>query len=303
MIQPMFYETHSHTTYCRHAVDEQSDYVATARRIGLDGLYFTCHNPLPDGHSAWARMYPEDFPDYVASVLATRDRFRGDIDVRLGLECDYVREFRDFLARQIDSAPFQFILGSLHPQFTEYQDAYPDRHPLDRQRTYFNLLAESAETGLFDSLSHPDLIKNETADAWAPELLMDDIRRALDRIAATGVAMEVNTSGLQKRVPEMNPFPDMLHEMAVRGIPVTLGADAHVAARVGANFLPALRMLTTAGYTSVSYFIDRQRQEASVPAFIERLRMAERAGFEPAVQLPAHSISSAAPSASSVTSP
>lgn len=75
---------------------------------------------------------------------------------------------------------------------------------------------------------------------------MDDIRRSLDRIAATGVAMEVNTSGLQKRVPEMNPLPDMLREMAVRGIPVTLGADAHVAGRVGANFLPALRLLTAA---------------------------------------------------------
>ncbi len=267
----MFYETHAHTKFCRHAVGDPSDYVEQARRIGLDGMYFTCHNPLPDGHSAWARMNPEVFPDYVASVLATRDQFLGAMDIRLGLECDYVAEFGTYLARQIASAPFHYILGSLHPQFKEYQDAYPDQNPLDRQRTYFALLAESAETGLFDSISHPDLIKNETSDGWDPALLMDDIRRALDRIAATGVAMEVNTSGLQKRVPEMNPFPGMLREMALRGIPVTLGADAHVAARVGANFPAALRMIAAAGYEHVSYFTDRKREEAPVSAFLERL--------------------------------
>ncbi|MEZ4580079.1 MAG: hypothetical protein R3A10_00245 [Caldilineaceae bacterium] len=69
--------------------------------------------------------------------------------------------------------------------------------------------------------------------------LQDRIGATLDRIAATGVAMELNTSGLQKRIPEMNPARTILVEMRARGIPVMLGADAHVPERVAADYVPA----------------------------------------------------------------
>lgn len=266
-----FYETHAHTRFCRHAVDEQADYARAAQRIGLDGIVFTCHNPLPEGHSAWMRMRPEELPEYVASVFATRKHFDRVVDVRLGLECDYVPEYRDFLAKQIASAPFDLVLGSLHPQFKEYQERAPASDAVGQQRTYFKLLAESAESGLFDSIAHPDLIKNQTAEQWLPERIMNDVRSSLDRIARTGVAMEVNTSGLQKSVPEMNPFPQMLREMAQRGIPVTLGADAHEARRVGADFPAALEMIAAAGYDHVSMFKERRRLAVRVKDFRQRL--------------------------------
>src|SRR5690606_36561433 len=98
-------------------------------------------------------------------------------------------------------------------QTPEYRRTYTRSDPMEAQRVYFSMLADAAETGLYDSLSHPDLIKNETADAWNPEQIIDDIRRALDRIAATGVAMELSTSGANKVVAEMKPFPQMLVEM------------------------------------------------------------------------------------------
>jgi histidinol-phosphatase (PHP family) len=125
-------------------------------------------------------------------------------------------------------------------------------------------LADAAETGLFDTISHPDLIKNETAADWLPSRLMPDICRTLDRIAATGVAMELNTSGINKRVPEMNPFPEMLAEMCSRDIPVVIGADAHEPDRVGDGFIEALSLLEQAGYRSVRYYIDRQPHSVAI---------------------------------------
>jgi histidinol-phosphatase (PHP family) len=123
--------------------------------------------------------------------------------------------------------------------------------PWNYQKTYFQHLAQAAESGLFDTLSHPDLVKNEAPDEWDFARIRPDVERALDRIARTGVAMELNTSGLNKAFPEMNPGRDMLRLMAERGVPVVLGADAHRAERVADRFEEALWMLEAAGFREV----------------------------------------------------
>ena len=129
---------------------------------------------------------------------------------------------------------------------------------------YFEQLATAAESGLFDCLSHPDLIKNEIPDAWRPAEALDEIRLALDRIASTGVAMELNTSGAYKVVPEMNPFRDMLREMRLRSIPVVIGSDAHEPQRVGDRFGEAFELLEECGYDAVSFFLGRTRHDVPI---------------------------------------
>ena len=111
---------------------------------------------------------------------------------------------------------------------------------------------------------------------FAAELQYDDmpphvIERALDRIAASGVAMELNTSGVQKDLPEMNPSPSQLALMHERGIPVVIGADAHVPERVGDGYITALGLLENAGYQEVSFFIDRKRQSVRIQDAMESL--------------------------------
>jgi histidinol-phosphatase (PHP family) len=96
--------------------------------------------------------------------------------------------------------------------------------------------------------------------------------RALDRIAATGVAMELNTSGLFKALPEMNPSPSQLALMSERDIPVVLGADAHVPRRVADGYPMALRMLQAAGYKEISYFLDRRRRAVPIVDALASLR-------------------------------
>ena len=96
--------------------------------------------------------------------------------------------------------------------------------------------------------------------------------RALDRIAKTGVAMELNTSGLQKAISEINPSPTMLGMMRERGIPVVLGSDAHVAHRVGDGYANALRTLQGVGYTEINFFLERKRQTVPITAALASLK-------------------------------
>lgn len=258
------YESHMHTPLCKHARGNPGDYAAVAESRGLSGIIVTCHNPLPDGLATDSRMDPWDLDEYLTLVSDARDQWRGRIDVRLGLECDFAPFLVPWLTKQIDLAPFDFILGSIHPHLAYYQERFWQGNPVAFQRQYFEHLAEAAETGLFDSLAHPDLVKNTTCEHWQLDRVIDCVRRSLDRIAAAGVAMELNTSGWNKAIPEINPSPSILAEMAKRNIPVTLGSDAHDPERVADRWELALDELEKAGYQSICVFLDRQAHEVNI---------------------------------------
>lgn len=262
--EPVVYEQHMHTPLCRHAEGEPEEYARVALRRNLAGIVVTCHNAMPPDYGHDGRMAVDQVELYAAMVERCRERFAGELDVRLGLECDFFPGYERHVERQLAAGGHHHVLGSVHPQLPIWRT----RHLKDGARhawsVYFDHLARAAETGLFDTISHPDLIKNNTAADWSPQRAMDEILRCLDRIAETGVAMELNTSGVLKTIPEMNPNPPMLRQMRERGIPVVVGADAHEPQRTADRFERAYDLLEEAGYTHVSQFLDRQRRDVPI---------------------------------------
>ena len=273
MHPPVLYESHCHTPLCKHAFGEPDEYAAVALARGFKGITFTCHCPLPNGYSASVRMAPEQFDDYVAMIAATRAAFAGRLDVRLGLESDFYPGVEPWLEKLHARVPLSHVLGSIHYQVSDYRKLFYTGDVKLYQQLYYEHLALSAESGLFDTLAHPDLIKNESPAEWDFARMRPCIERALDRIAATGVAMELNTSGVQKALPEMNPSPSQLLLMQERGIPVVIGADAHVPQRVGDGYPFALKLLLDAGYSEVSFFIDRKRQDVPIQVALDSLHV------------------------------
>ena len=262
---PNMYDSHMHTPLCKHARGPLGAYAEQAEKIGLRGITFTCHSPMPAGWDPASRMSLAQLPQYVDMVARTRAEFAGRVEVRLGLESDYFPGMEGWIADIHDRADFSYILGSVHALTKEFKARFLEGATrLDYERSYFETLAEAAESGLYDCLSHPDIVKVAHPKQYDVADHPDTIRRVLDRIARTGVAMELNTSGLNKPYPEMNPGAVMLREMALRGIPVVLGSDSHDAHRVGADFDRALAKLQDAGYGKVSNFIDRQRYELEI---------------------------------------
>ncbi len=274
--KPIFFDSHMHTPLCKHAEGHPVEYMQEGVARGLAGIIMTCHSPMPDGFSHRVRMDPDQLEHYVKIVQQAADEAPEGFEVRLGLESDFFPGMERWLSELHAKADFHYILGSVHWHIPEYLDTFWRGDPDAFRRQYFEHLAESAETGLFDSLSHPDLVKNASPDDWVFESVKSTIAESLDRIAATGVAMEINTSGLNKAYPEMNPGPEMLAMMAERDIPVVIGSDSHTPHRVGENFLAALDDLTEAGYENVSVF--RERKRSDFPINLVRKSLEE---FEP----------------------
>ena len=269
---PLLYESHCHTPLCRHARGEPAEYAAVAEKRGLKGIIFTCHCPLPNRISHAVRMAPEEYETYIDAVARAREEFAGRVDVRLGLESDFYPGVEPWLEELHARVPLHHVLGSVHTQVPDYRAQYFRGDYFDYQQTYFEHLAQAAETGLFDTLAHPDLVKNESPADWHFNRIAPYIERALDRIAATGVAMELNTSGVNKAMPEMNPGRPILEMIRRRGIPVVIGADAHRPERVGDGFAVALRQLATLGFAEVSFFLDRERQALPIVQALASLR-------------------------------
>ena len=217
-------------------------------------------------------MSDAEFDTYVAMVDRAREAFMGHLDVRLGIESDYAPGLEPWLERLHRRVTLHHVLGSVHYQLGFYRDKFFTGNVFDYQKTYYEHLAEAAECGLYDTLAHPDLIKNESPVAWHFPRIKPFIEKALDRIAATGIAMELNTSGMLKSIPEMNPGPRQLAMMHERGIPVVLGADAHRPGRVADRYEEAMGLLRAAGYNEVNIFLDRRRHAIPLDRALASLR-------------------------------
>ncbi len=214
-------------------------------------------------HPWWRKWAADDVDAYCAFV-------RGETDLRLGIEADYVRGREDRLAGFLEARDWDFVVGSVHFVGDEAVDIEgPDWEHVWRRETrpdkiwerYFATLAEAARSGLYDIMAHPDLVKIWGSARPAPER---DPRHyyepAVEAMLEAGVAMEVSTAGLRKPVGEIDPARALLDMAVDAGVPIALSSDAHLPAHVGFGYDRALELLSDAGVTELCVFERRQRR-------------------------------------------
>jgi histidinol-phosphatase (PHP family) len=252
---------HLHTKRCGHASGSMEEYARQAAGLGLAEIGFSDHFPMLHIEDRSLAMGLEELPRYVEDVLTLGRSFTG-LQVRLGIEVDFIPETLPRLRTLLADFPFDYVMGSVHYvdgwgfDDPRYLEGYEGRDIFALWSRYFELLAEAAECGLFDVLAHPDLVKKF---GFRPEEDVSALyEKCLDRVAA-GLVVEVNTAGLRKPVNEIYPSRRFLEMCGEREISVTLGSDAHRPEEVGRGFEEALELLRLAGYESLTAFKARQR--------------------------------------------
>jgi histidinol-phosphatase (PHP family) len=250
-----------------HSLEAVERYVEAAASAGVDEIcftehvyYFTLTRPL------WHIDYEVEhcvceIELYVSAVLQAKER---GLPVKLGLEVDFVLGRERETSALLDAYPWDFWLGSIHYVDDLSVDGEPelvDAVGVDEAWCrYFDRLGAAAESGLFDSLSHPDLVK-----LWgrrpAPEREQTLFETVAARIAGTGTCIEVSTAGLMRPVEEIYPDPRLLAACCALDVPVTMGSDAHGVARVGADLDRAVELMRSAGYETVTVFDNRRGRQ------------------------------------------
>ena len=156
----MKHNFHTHTTRCKHALGTDEEYVNAALHSGFDVLGFADHAPwaFATDYVSHCRMPADQWADYKQSILALKEKYRGQIDIRLGLECEYYPKYIDQLKRLKDDGCEYLIFGN-HFLYTEEHFPYTGAQCQEDAGVmeYAEQAVEGIRTGLFSYIAHPDL--------------------------------------------------------------------------------------------------------------------------------------------------
>ena len=254
---------HTHTPLCRHAEGSPEGFVDAALAAGLTEFGMSDHAPaLPEPFDDW-RMSAAELPAYLDLIHRARQHAANRIPVRAGLECDWLPGCETWIDELAARFEWDYLIGSVH-----YLGDWDFDNPkwlgrwagADLEAVwnhYWNTFAAMARSGIFDILAHADIIKKF---AFRPP---GDLRRfydpAIEAIATSGKAIELNTAGWHKPCAEAYPADAFLTLACEAGIPLVISSDAHRPDEVGRDFPRAIELARACGYRETARFEKRQR--------------------------------------------
>ena len=183
--------------------------------------------------------------------------------VLLGLEMDWIPGKADVLRDFLAPYDWDIVLGSVHYigswgiDDDDFLVEWEKRDVAQAWSEYGASMKDLAESGLADTLTHPDVLKKFGHRPQNETPLHDLI---LAGAAVNGTAVELNTNGL-RRCDEIFPALPLVERAHALGLPITLASDAHVPHHVGYRFDDAVAWAKSAGYTDASTFVARKRQD------------------------------------------
>ncbi len=253
---------HMHTPLCGHAVGEPKEYADRALALGLKEIGFSDHAPFVVKNLPGITMKNDELPVYHQMIETVRAQFKGRLDIRVGIEADFIPGYEERTKNIIDGYPYDYVLGSVHFiknwgfDNPEERRDWAEHNVNTVYRDYYDLLRRCARTGFYDIIAHPDLVKKFGHRPSAD--LTGDLEETAKVFKETGMAIEINTSGLRKEVKEIYPSLWNLEIYAKAGVPLTFGSDAHDPQEVGRDFDKAVALAKQAGYKEYVMFKRRK---------------------------------------------
>ena len=248
------------------------DYVDYALAHNFTALGFSGHAPVPFDNSF---AIPEsEYENYCNEVRRLKAAYAGSLDIKLGLEIDFIPQLLDDFGPLIERGRLDYCIGSVHLV------ANPDDDPTDLwfidgsnrevydeglQRVFGGDIRKGVQAFFRQSCdmierNHPTVIGHFNKivmhnagryfaehDVWYRSLVCDTI----DQIAACGTICEINTRGIyRRRHDDFYPSKDIIRYMDSLHIPVLVGSDAHNPDDLD-NFCGAYEYLAEIGYRNV----------------------------------------------------
>lgn len=263
----MILDYHTHHDRCGHAQGSLRDMIEAALAAGVDQLGLSDHSPLfflPDDHpSPGMTMARSEFPAYVEEMRRLREEYAGRLDIRLGVESDYMPGWMERYNSIYAGYPLDYVIGSVHyfegrHVFDRTRWEAEDADPLRTFTHYIGLVQEAARCGVFDIMGHLDAVKGlgVVPDSPLTELWDETVRI----IAEANLAVEVNTSGARKPARAWFPSTDLLERLHRAGVVFTFGSDAHSPAQLLHDWEAVTEYLRSIGVTQLATFRNRRRE-------------------------------------------
>ena len=262
--------------FCRHAKDELQAVIERAIEAGFTHYGLSEHCPRYRREDLYVEEADLDppaliatFTSYAQHAFALRERYGEQIQILVGFETErlppegWAAHMRQIRA----SAPFEYIVGSVHDVGGRYVDYTPEltaaiaddlggREAL--HIAYFEALIDLVETLRPEVVGHLDLVRKFDGPGahFSPRVLAH-VERALEAARACGAKLDVNCGAHRRGLSPVYPLPEILRRARAMDIGVTLGDDSHGTSSVGVGLDACLQAIADAGYEVVHYLARR----------------------------------------------
>jgi len=259
---------HLHTPLCNHAEGELEAYIGQAIKRGLKEICFLDHLTISETGKNLS-MPPEQVPFYFQAVRQAGEKYKYQIEVKVGLEVDFNPDHAAQVEDIAGAHEFDVIGSSLH--FFDEVDVVRHKGSWNRGEgdtdeiyaRYYDRIQEMLAYDYFDVICHFDLIKkSDRRPSTSPEKAVDNILLTMKK---KSIAMEINTSGYNHKTKALYPSLEIIDQCVELGIGFTLGSDAHRPEEVGRHFDRALPLLKAAGGRHLTVFSRRRPERIPIP--------------------------------------
>ncbi|MHA1520416.1 MAG: histidinol-phosphatase HisJ [Promethearchaeota archaeon] len=248
-----WWDYHIHCKLCGHAVGNLEGYVQKAIERNLPEIGLSDHFPMyylpAEANAEHFAMKLEKFPEYLAECEFLRDKYKDQIKIKIGSEVDYFpgtlanlqEHLNPFLSRM------DYLIGSIHVIHLDGYLTFPvdgpeilkkfkeiGEEPIYKE--YYRSTIEMVRSGYYNIVGHCDLPKKFGTYYGNLEPIRKIQMEFLDAVKDSGMAIEINHSGLFLPAKEQYPSDSLIREIIRREIPITFGSDAHRPKDVGLEF-------------------------------------------------------------------
>ena len=254
---------HTHTTYCDGVLSAE-EMIMAAIDAGGNSIGFSEHSYVffDEEYS----MSLEDTPLYISEINLLKEKYKGKIDVFLGMEIDY---FTKEIPKGLD-----YIIGTSHhvkkegiyitvDGWAEHMIKMNNEHFggdfYALAESYYATVADVADKTNADIVGHFDLImKNNVNGSLFDEMnprYIDAAITAMEHILKSCRLFEVNTGAMFRRgVAEPYPSVNLLKELQKRGGEIILSSDSHAAESLYFKFNEMRDLVKSCGFKYIKRF-------------------------------------------------
>jgi len=275
---------HTHNSLCKHAVGNIEDYIKSAIELDLNVIGISDHFPYEYLSSEIPSL--EDIPYenyamptnkleyYILQLDNLKEKYLNQIHVRSAFEIDFFKHQDRILNKYLKSYlnKLDYILGSVHVLFGKAGIfAFDDGRFLNKYKEYdgndeiyieyYDSLQVMIKSPTFelDIVTHFDLPKKFDKKVEDEDNVMEKVIETLELVKKHDLTVEINTSGLRKKVKEQYPSIDIIKHIYDLDIPILLGSDAHKPEDLAYDFKSMTKMLKNIGFNQLAHFEKRKR--------------------------------------------
>ena len=224
---------HTHTFRCRHAEGSEEEYIKKGIAEGLETLGFSDHAPMPyeNGFVSTYKMLPEEIGDYFSTLLSLKEKYKNQIDIKIGFETEYYPSLWDKCLEFWRPYPLDYLILGQHfaPEEAVKNRFYAGWDSPDKERltAYVDCVIKAMNTGIITYVAHPDLLNYTGEDEV---FYLSEMRRLISEAIRLGIPLEYNLLGMSQG--RAYPKPLFWKEASRLGAKAIIGCDSHSPARV-----------------------------------------------------------------------